>query len=67
MSKKAIQIPRVVWTLGDPEQTTTSGVTIVRRPLYYRPDAAERAVRVGSLDPDYAAQVLDALMGRRDA
>lgn len=55
MAEKPIKVPRVVWALGDREQSTQSGVTTERRPLYHK------GRRVGELDPDYAGIVFAAL------
>lgn len=56
-----IKVPVIRWQLGDTEQTTTSGVTVKSRPLYYRPVGAQRAIRVGTINPDYAAPLMEAL------
>lgn len=56
-----IKIPAVVWMLGDREQSTTSGVTVVTRPLYYRPKDSLSMIRVGSINPDYAEPLMKVL------
>lgn len=57
-----IKTPSVVWVLGDQEQQTTqSGITVLTRPLYYRPKAGERAIQIGSINPDYAEPLIRAL------
>lgn len=57
-----IKVPRIIWALGDPEQTTTSGVTVITRPLYYFPeDVRARAIRIGTINPDYAEPLMTAL------
>lgn len=57
-----IKVPRAVWALGDREQSTTSGVTIETRPLYYLPRGADRPVRVGEINPDYAEPLMKVLL-----
>jgi hypothetical protein len=56
-----IKVPAIVWTLGDREQATTSGVTRESRPIYYRPKDTERLERAGWIDPDYAEPLMAAL------
>jgi hypothetical protein len=51
-----IKVPEVIWALGDTEQSTQSGVTILRRPIYYK------SKRVGAIDPDYAAPLMKQLL-----
>jgi hypothetical protein len=51
----------VSWVLGDREQSTNSGVTVVTRPLYYRPTGRLHPIRVGAIDPDYAEPLMKAL------
>jgi len=60
---KTIDLPVVRWALGDPEQSTTSGVTTVVRPLYYqpKPKGGLKMVRVGSINPDYAGPLMAVL------
>lgn len=58
---KIIKVPSVIWVLGDREQSTASGVTIVTRPLYYQKGGIGPAVRVGTINPDYAEPLMDAL------
>jgi len=55
MATKAIKVPKVIWALGDREQTTQSGVTRLTRPIYYK------GRRVGEIDPDYAEPLMAAL------
>jgi hypothetical protein len=61
----AIKLPAVAWVLGDREQTVRNGVTIVTRPLYYRPKGSLHPVRVGDIDPDHAEVLMRALDGKR--
>lgn len=56
-----IKVPKPVWVLGDREQATTSGVSVETRPLYYCPKDAATAIRVGSINPDYAEPLMKAL------
>jgi hypothetical protein len=56
---KTIRAPRVVWSLGDREQSTHSGVTITVRPLYYK------GRRIGEINPDYADVMFAALASKR--
>jgi hypothetical protein len=53
---QTIKIPPVIFALGDCEQSTTSGVTVLTRPLYYR------GRRIGAIDPDYAEVVMRQLL-----
>ena len=56
-----IKVPHIYWSLGDREQTTTSGVMILTRPLYYSKKGDGKYVRVGTIDPDYAEPLMSAL------
>jgi len=56
-----VTVPRVVWALGDKEQSTISGVTVETRAIYYRPKGAPHHIRVGSIHPDYAEPLMEAL------
>lgn len=57
-----VKVPRVIWALGDREQSTQSGVTTEVRPLYFRvPGGDGTPVRVGSINPDYAEPLMKQL------
>jgi hypothetical protein len=60
-----IRVPEVIWELGDPEQSTTSGVTVTTRPIYYRRPGATETRRVGAIDPDYADELMAVLLQAR--
>ncbi len=51
-----IEVPEVVWALGDPEQSTTSGVTITTRPIYYK------GKRAGTILRDYGEPLMAKLL-----
>ncbi len=53
-----IELPRVEWALGDPEPQAT---TITVRPLYHQRKGSVKFERVGSVLPEFAGLVLEAL------
>ena len=61
-----IRVPRVIWALGDPEQATSSGVTVTTRPIYYCQNGASEAIRVGSISPDYAEVLMTPVTERHE-
>lgn len=58
---KPVKVPGVVWSLGDREQYTASGDTVSVRTLYYQPEGAKEATRVGTINSDFEEQLMDAL------
>ena len=56
-----IKTPIVIWSLGDPEQSTYGGVNIITRPLNYRPKGATKFIKIGDINPDYSEQLMKAL------
>lgn len=58
---KEIKVPVVRWVLGDAEQATYSGVTTTVRPIYYYQKGSTEAIRAGSIRPDYAGPLMEAL------
>lgn len=50
-----IDVPQVVWALGDREESTGM------RPLYLRQADEEEMTRVGTIDPRYAGPLMAAL------
>lgn len=63
MTYKPIPVPVVIWALGDPEQSTNSGVTVMVRPLYHRTgkEIGEAMTRIGEINPDYSEALMTAL------
>lgn len=53
-----INVPEVIWALGDPEQSNLGGLsnlTMITRPIYYK------GKRAGSIHRDYAEPLMAAL------
>lgn len=57
-----IEVKKVRWVLGDTEETTHATTTVQYRPLFYHTSDSE-VIRVGSISPEYAGLLMDALHG----